>query len=129
MPSNLAADALPGQQGLYAGADALELKTFNLRAYDPMRPPRQRARTDGLFPFGGRENVLSLTRQSLQIARCERHQGNLMRARPLAGPAFAVKERHGVVANIRPLQSDELLNSLATSQQLQPQRCHSMPAS
>lgn len=51
MPSNLAADALPGQYGLYARADTLELKTINFRADNPMRPPRQRARTDGFLPW------------------------------------------------------------------------------
>lgn len=46
-----------------------------------------------------------------------------MRARSLAGPTFTVEACHGVVDNVSPFQSNELLNALATGHQVQSQRC------
>jgi hypothetical protein len=67
------------------------------------------------------ENVFRFTPKSLQFGGSEDARAPDAGAL-LAGPAFAVVECDGVVASIRPFQSDELLNALPSGQQVQPQR-------
>src|SRR5688572_8903750 len=45
-----------------------------------------------------------------------------MRSRPLAGSAFGIEDRQGIVSDIRPTKPDKLLDALATGEQVQSQR-------
>ena len=93
MAPDLSADTVGREQRLDTRSNPLQLKAVDRLADQSVCPAGQHPHADGLLAGGRRDRELADALQCCQVGARIGQQGDLMRTRPLTGPALTVEYR------------------------------------